>query len=288
MPETRAVESSFSISSPLGSWTHHECRPPTLRGVVDHLWHFDGEMLLPRERTFPGGYFEIILHLGPLFRDVRPDGRTGAPFPTACVTGAQTQPLVIESPAGRCCVLGIRLTPTGAFRVLRTPLNDAANATLDLADVVDRSAADLADACRDCVTVSARFERVISWLQHRLGNAPEVHAGVAHAAYELAAGHGNRRIGELQQTSGLSRPRFLSLFRAQTGYAPKQLARILRFRRTLTALQRGQRLSDAALDAGYFDQAHMHADFHNFAGMTPAAFVSATRYPNSPSLPESP
>jgi|GEM_PF-5548051 len=73
-PIDSLLDAGRVIDSPLGAWTHHERRVSRLREVLDHLWHFDGRMVLPRERTFPGGYVELILHLGPLFRDVLPTG----------------------------------------------------------------------------------------------------------------------------------------------------------------------------------------------------------------------
>ncbi len=287
MTANARTSDAISINSPLGQWTHHEHRVHALSDVLDHLWHFDGRMALPRERTFPGGYLEIILHLGPQFRDVHADGTSGAPFPVACLTGSQTRPVVIESPNAHCCVLGIRLTPIGAYRVLGTPLTETADCTIDLRDVTDAASAQLASRCFDAHTVADRFAIVVAWIEERLARNAAAHAGIAHAARTLAAQHGQTRISTLQDAAGLSRARFVALFREQTGYAPKQLARILRFRRALNALQHGERLSDAAFTAGYFDQSHMHADFSEFAGLTPAGFVSAQRYPNSPSVPES-
>ena len=100
--------------------------------------------------------------LGPLFRGVLANGERGGEFPTACLTGPQTRPVVIEAPDAHCCVLGIRLTPVGAYRVLATPLHHTADLTLDLSDVVDRSLEELALARRDAATVRARFSRVIA------------------------------------------------------------------------------------------------------------------------------
>lgn len=274
------------VDSPLGQWTHHEHRAPHLAGVLDHVWHFDGHMLMPRERTFPGGYIEIILHLGPLFRDVLPNGDRGDLYPEACVTGPQTRAQVIEAPDERCCVMGVRLTSLGAYRVLATPLQHAVDATVDLADVVDRSAGELSSQCREACTVRDRFARVVAWIEQRLAVAPDVHGGIEHAAASLARHHGRVRIQSLHEHTGLTRSRFVSLFREHTGFAPKQFARVLRFRHALSALQHGAPISAAALHSGYYDQSHMHADFSEFASMTPYAFVSAQRYPNSPSVPE--
>src|SRR4051812_40195088 len=101
------------VDSPLGSWTHCEWRPAHLAGIVDHMWHFEGRMSLPRERTFPGGYLELVLPLGPRFRDVDARGVSGARFPLFCLTGLHTRPVVIEAPDERCCVMGVRLRPVG-------------------------------------------------------------------------------------------------------------------------------------------------------------------------------
>lgn len=39
------------------------------------------------------------------------------------------------------------------------------------------------------------------------------------------------------------------------------------------------KLADVALDAGYCDQAHMNAEFRDFAGISPTEFPAA-RYPD--------
>jgi AraC-like DNA-binding protein len=53
------------------------------------------------------------------------------------------------------------------------------------------------------------------------------------------------------------------------GVAPKQLARIARFRRVTERLANDERPSAAlALDCGYCDQAHMAREFRAFTGTT--------------------
>jgi methylphosphotriester-DNA--protein-cysteine methyltransferase len=69
-------------------------------------------------------------------------------------------------------------------------------------------------------------------------------------------------------------------FREQVGVTPKLLARLVRFRRALALLQEGaSSLTDAALDAGYYDHSHMTLDFRAFAGLAPGDFLAA-RYPD--------
>lgn len=104
------------------------------------FWHFDGHTALPRERTFPGGYLELIVHLGPRFRPVNHDA-AGEPFPVACLTGVQTRPLVVEAPSARCRVLGIRLRPVGTYALFAERLDAIEGRTLDLHDFAGHAAA---------------------------------------------------------------------------------------------------------------------------------------------------
>jgi methylphosphotriester-DNA--protein-cysteine methyltransferase len=69
------------------------------------------------------------------------------------------------------------------------------------------------------------------------------------------------------------------MYRRQLGLPPKVLARVIRFNRLLRRLdEEGDvRWADLAVDCGYYDQAHLHRDFRQFAGATPAGFLAARR-----------
>jgi len=281
---------TFAIDSALGRWTHHEwCAPqlpPPLAGLVDTLWHFEGRTTLPRERNFPGGHLELIVHLGPRFRAVGDDGVAADLFPLACLTGVQTAPVVIEAPAAECRVLGVRLYPLGAHALLAGAAAELVGRTIDLEAVAGRATRELAERCHDAATVPACFRQAAAWLAARIAAGSAPHPGIAWAAARLEQSRGAASVTRLRAESGLGRTRFAELFRAQLGLGPKRYARLLRFRHALVALQHGAPVSAAALDAGYCDQPHLHADFREFARMTPAAFVRATRYHNAPSLAE--
>jgi AraC-like DNA-binding protein len=105
---------------------------------------------------------------------------------------------------------------------------------------------------------------------------------VAWAAREIEHRRGNLTIGELQQEIGWSRSRFATAFGEQVGVPPKQLARIVRFRRALELVHRGGApLAEVAFRAGYSDQPHFNTDFREFAGVTPSEYLAAQRYPSS-------
>ncbi|MBC8089025.1 MAG: AraC family transcriptional regulator [Phycisphaerae bacterium] len=287
-PGARAALPITTITheSPLGNWTHSECVPPHLAHVVEKLWHFEGQMELLRERSFAKVFSEIILQLGPQFREVCEDGSTGNLFPVACAGGLTTAPSVIEAPATRCHVIGIQLHAEAAYQLLAASPAELANGTLSLADALNVRTEHLADACYHAATVAERFETVCRWIEQRLRERQSAHAAVGWAALQLRASQGATAIATLQRQMSLTKSRFASLFREQIGVTPKYYGRMLRFRNALSQLQSGHQLSDAALRAGYYDQAHMYRDFSEFACLTPADFVKANRFPGSLSLSE--
>ena len=64
-------------------------------------------------------------------------------------------------------------------------------------------------------------------------------------------------------------------FQTAVGVSPKRLARLVRFRRVLAALDANPADGGVAvaLDHGYYDQAHFIAEFRAFAGDAPRRFV---------------
>lgn len=278
---------TFAVDSPLGRWTHTEWQPPHLADLVDRIWHFEGRTTLPRERQFPGGYLEIILQLGPRFRDVDASGTaSSSAFPVACLTGMQLKASVIEAPSEACLVMGIRLRAVGAYVLLGVPASLATGTTLDLTDLVGGDACELTERCHAAPTARERFQIVGRWLDARRAGAAAPHEGIAWTARHLEQYDGAPAIATLRARTNLGAARFVQTFRQQVGVSPKRYARVLRFRRALALLRANERLADAALAAGFYDQPHMNADFREMAGMSPTEFVAGVRYPNSASLAE--
>jgi len=88
-------------------------------------------------------------------------------------------------------------------------------------------------------------------------------------------------VAELAAETGWS-PRYLnSVFRAETGLAPKAAARVVRFDRARHRIARaaataapGTTLAGLAADCGYYDQAHLARDFRSLAGCPPTQWLA--------------
>ena len=108
---------------------------------------------------------------------------------------------------------------------------------------------------------SGPVERALAWLERSAGQAS---------------------LDRLAAEANLSARQFRRLCLERTGYTPKLLARILRFRRASQLLTAGRPAADVALDCGYYDQPHLINEYKSFSGRSPSvssALASASSAP---------
>ena len=262
---------------PTGSWTFSTWRPPHLAGVVDHLWAYSGPSSHRRKRVFPNGRVELLINFGDPYRLL--DYRGVDHCRIAWLGGPQVGPLVVHQPLHQN-VMGVRLLPAGAYGLLARPMRDVVGLSVDLADLVGPAAGELAERCDAAPSVAARFRIVAEWIAGRLARTRGMDEAIAWAVSRLDDSGGTVPIRELRAHVGMSKARLAGLFREQVGLTPKLYARVVRFHQTLGMLQAGGpgRLTDVALDARYYDQPHMNAEFRALGGLTPSEFLAA-RHP---------
>lgn len=132
-----------------------------------------------------------------------------------------------------------------------------------LAEVADAHAASaLLDAA-----VSARASR-----QKTVGVTP----AFLHAALERLQ---VAPVGQVARELGVSERHLRRVLHEALGLSPKTYTRLKRFASAVRAAQSDDdaNWSAIAADAGYYDQAHLIADFHAIAGNTPRALLAELR-----------
>lgn len=128
-----------------------------------------------------------------------------------------------------------------------------------------------------------RLALLVGELERRLGAVPRRgHAGCGFAVRALEV-EPETRVRDLCARLGVSRQALARAFHEHVGVSPKTLGRVLRLQRAVRLLARGAaggraraRLADLALDAGYYDQSHLVAEFKELAGLTPSAYLIET------------
>ena len=85
------------------------------------------------------------------------------------------------------------------------------------------------------------------------------------------------RLTELSARAGLSRFHFLRVFQEEVGLTPHRYLTQVRLERARAMLTAGDDIAHTALACGFNDQSHLNRQFKRLLGVTPGAFVRATR-----------
>jgi AraC-like DNA-binding protein len=230
-----------------------------------------GSAVSLREVPFPG--VPLILNLGAPWKidDARGGGTSNAR--DSFLAGLHTTPALVQGGAEWACI-ELRLTPTGAHRLIGRPMHELVNETVELEELVP--AARLTGRLRETHSWAERFDLVEAFLAERLVDQPPPSPGVEWSWQRLRRTQGRVPIQMLARELGWSHRRLIARFREQIGLTPKMLARVIRFDRAVASLRAASHpaLAEIAYECGYFDQAHLNRDFRELAGTSPTAFLA--------------
>jgi AraC-like DNA-binding protein len=183
--------------------------------------------------------------------------------------GAMTVERRFELAPGRVC--GVRFRPGMAGAFLKAPAAKLTDLQIPLEDLWGARARGLQEKMQNAASA---VEALCAALP--MPDSPP--DGVERAIAAITAAHGAVDVDDIARQANLSPRQFRRRCLEATGLAPKHLCRVLRFRRAreLAAREPGLKWSLIAVDAGYFDQAHLIRDFREFTGRPPMAVLSNT------------
>jgi len=192
---------------------------------------------------------------------------------TAEVFGAKTRALVVGD-AARMEKIAVRLRPGAAARWLGVPAHSLTDRAVPLDALWGRAARELTARMDEAQGRSSQRALVEAALLTRAPRGAEPVAAVDVAVAAIVVCGGCVRVRALTQRLGTSGRCLERAFREHVGVGPKRFARIIRLARARSALGRGASQLEAALAAGYYDQAHLHRDCRALAGVGPTELTA--------------
>jgi AraC-like DNA-binding protein len=213
---------------------------------------------------------------GTYVQPVLPDGRIDIVSHGNDVTlaGPATRAVTVHVAPGTSTV-GLRFRPGAAPSLVGVSAAELRDSAISLDDVWGRTGADIAARCVDSEGCVARLNVLADALQRRLVEASPIDpVGVGIAS--LLDEHPGRSLPDLAEHVGLSERQLRRRTEQAVGYSPRTLARVLRFRRFLTAARAsgpGRHLARLASEAGYADQAHLTRESRQLTGLPPASLL---------------
>ena len=256
---------------------------PRLRPFVSEYAGYQMEGFEPGLHAgLPSGALTLVVSFGaPVDMVAMPDPRQRPEALFALVGGLHTAPVIIRHDGNQHGV-HVQVTPLGARALFGLPARELASQVVPLDAVLGRLGDELVDrlaAAEYWVDRFAVFDDVLT--QALVEPARSMRDEVGFVWRRLTASRGAATVGALASEVGWSRRHLTEQFRAEFGFPPKQLAKVLRFERARALLVAPARpsLARVAAECGYADQAHLARDWRDLAGASPSAWLDAEVFP---------
>ncbi|WP_437931285.1 helix-turn-helix transcriptional regulator [Sorangium sp. So ce291] len=209
-----------------------------------------------------------------------PDGRTtlvvrvieGGRQGDVTVAGPRTRALFKDA-TGVARAVMLQFKPGWSAPLLGVAANALTDRIVPLEDIWGRSGGDLCLellAARSLPEVLDRLSQAIALRTHQ--TCEPASARLARRAVRLLEG-GEVRVDSVAERLGVTARHLRRAFTESVGIGPKEFARTVRLQRAVRMAATSKDWARIAADAGYYDQAHLIADFRELVGLTPGAFL---------------
>lgn len=189
----------------------------------------------------------------------------------SAVCGFQARPVQVTC-GGRAAGITVRFRPWSLPLFVRPSLEVAVERRIDCRDLFGSSTIeDLEAELFELPTSIARVRRVERFLLTLL-RAQRADPLIEKAVRQLHDGGYATRVGQVARDLGASERTLERRFRRAIGVAPKMFSRVMRLQSALAVQAQAQpvRWSELALDAGFYDQAHLIRETRELFGITPS------------------
>jgi AraC-like DNA-binding protein len=172
--------------------------------------------------------------------------------------------------------VGVYFRPARAAPFFDVAMSELTDAPVAIADIWGPTGSRLSSALCE-LNEAARIDRLEAVLLTRLRHRRQRTGAldVEGLAGSVLRGRGRVRVEAMARDAGVSRQHLAREFRERIGIGPKLYTRLARFQSVLA--YSGSRANvdwaSVAVEAGFFDQSHMIAEFRQFSGLTPRALA---------------
>lgn len=249
-------------------------RSPAWNTRAVRLTRFADQLRTPLvRREIPSRHITLILNFGDPLTLAGNDGHTRL---GSFATGLQTGPAIIER-RGQQAGIHLRMPPTTAYALFGIPMHLLTGEVMAVAEVLGPRTDRLVERLTEANSRTQAQAILSAELESCSTPDRQPSTVIARAWGQLVATHGGLRIDELVRLSGWSHRHLDARFREQIGLPPKAAARLLRFEYAAALLRNSEMpLAALAIQAGYYDQAHLNRDFRDLAGCSPRAYRFTT------------
>ncbi|MES2108512.1 MAG: AraC family transcriptional regulator [Bacteroidota bacterium] len=230
------------------------------------------------DRFLPNGNVEIIINLTDESRYIY-DSHTLAKtneYKKLWISGIRER--FINIPSGNGAEMFIIEFKKGmAQPFLGMPLTEITGRVVEGELVLNKVFSELRERLLEQDNPAAMFKLAEAMLHNQFQGKLSVNAFVDFAISCILANPAGTTIKNIAGKAGYSSKHLINIFSNHTGVSPKSFLRIMRFQKAIQDIETTGAISWVSLahDCGYYDQAHLIANFKEFSGFTPLEYMQA-------------
>ncbi len=248
---------------------HFESREPAnhLKGVVREYWIFENpESETHEQKIIPDGFSEIIIHYGDPF-EINNSG-VWKEQERLLYSNQISKHFYLRN-TGRSAMLGIKLQPTGFFRLFGNSQSEFTDKVISLNGIIDVPDS-IAALVESHWSTDERIKCIESWLTEKLTG--QVISQIPEVCDFILEKRGLISVEELATEFSISTRHLEREFKKSVGITPKLYIRIIKFSHIFNVMQEDKPWVQVALQSGYFDQSHFIKNFKAFTGEDPSKY----------------
>lgn len=246
-----------------------------LRKYIKQYWFLEAENWenISEQYIYPEGNSELMFHYGTEFNanfiGQNPVKQTKDLF---CSQKIST---VIVKPLGPIGVLAVTFTPYGASVFFNLPFNELINTNISISDIMGDKITWLKNAIIEAESNQKRiliieefFKKSI--IEKNLFEIEALRLGFAGLKKYIPV----FSVDDFANASCMSFRQLDRVFKKRIGLSPKQYLKIARLNFAIAFMKTPSKnkLTNIAIDSGYYDQSHFTNDFQSIVGISPKKF----------------
>lgn len=247
-----------------------------LAPYIDKYWEFKGNPEYGMKiNILPDGCTDFIFTLGEVANMIEEESLIMQPYRSYFV-GPMNRYSTLVTYAETVHMFGIRFLPCGLFRFMQLPLEELGNQRISTHDVGGIFNDSLAERLCEHPHIQNRIKLVESFLFQALCTNGMIEKQISYAVDCINFSKGKLPVRSLAENICLCQRHFERKFKHYTGYSPKEYSRIIKFKNAMGLLRSTScdNLLSIAVEAGYYDAAHLSKEIKALSGNTPGSFLS--------------
>ncbi|MDR7127918.1 AraC-like DNA-binding protein [Algoriphagus sp. 4150] len=246
-----------------------------LANFIQHMVYVSGSLPIPYIKELPEGGINLVIELNEHTKNsvLLSEQSTGnIEMKHAWISGIQKQAVLYRNNPDST-IISIRFTPGGFFSLTKIPITAIAHVGIEAEAILGNSFRQCYQQVLNTVRIEDKFQVLENYFLHYTA-----HESMEQEVVKFMHENIDKPIDWLIFKTGYSQKHVIHMLKKHTGFTPKLLQRINRFRLVVNELQRHKEHVDwfsIVQRYGYHDQAHLIRDFTDFAGIRPMEYVAS-------------